>query len=283
MWFRKKKIQEPVKELLNIKIRNGQLVSAENYNSFQTRAESSLKQILDAIAMGLSEKEIFFSLHTGDFPTENLVKGNFYYCCERKEDLDFVFPDFIFDHWKQAGIPDFGKMASEISIAAEKPYQQKKMLWIGNVQTHLNRKKIIEYSDEFPDLIEAYDTCVDQAVEGKKDIPYISLKDHTKYKYLIDIEGRGYSGRIKLLLFTKRLLFIQNRQWKSYYHFELEPYKHFIPVKNDLSDLIEQIQFVEKQGETYYHEIIQNAYQFAVENLRYEKAVERIHKLISDL
>ncbi|MGE4512896.1 MAG: glycosyl transferase family 90 [Chryseobacterium sp.] len=283
MWFKKKKTQEQVKELLNITIRNGQIALAENHNSFQTRAESSLKQILDAIAMGVPEKEIIFSLHTGDFPVKKPVKGDFYYCCERKEDLDFVFPDFIFDHWKQAGIPSFGNTVSEISEAAKQPYDYKRILWIGNVQTNIIREKIIQYSEKFPDLIEAYDTCVDQVVDGKKDIPYISLKDHTKYKYLIDIEGRGYSGRIKMLLFTKRLLFIQERQWKSYYHFELEPYKHFIPVKNDLSDLIQQIEFTESQGENYYDNITQNAYNFAVENLRYEKAVARIQKLISGL
>lgn len=283
MWFKKKKTQEQVKELLNITIRNGQIALAENHNSFQTRAESSLKQILDAIAMGVPEKEIIFSLHTGDFPVKKPVKADFYYCCERKEDLDFVFPDFIFDHWKQAGIPSFGNTVSEISEAAKQPYDYKRILWIGNVQTNIIREKIIQYSEKFPDLIEAYDTCVDQVVDGKKDIPYISLKDHTKYKYLIDIEGRGYSGRIKMLLFTKRLLFIQERQWKSYYHFELEPYKHFIPVKNDLSDLIQQIEFTESQGENYYDNITQNAYNFAVENLRYEKAVARIQKLISGL
>ncbi|WP_374460710.1 glycosyl transferase family 90 [Chryseobacterium taeanense] len=283
MWLKKKKTQEQVKELLNITIRNGQIALAENHNSFQTRAESSLKQVLDAIAMGVPEKEIIFSLNTGDFPVKKPVKGDFYYCCERKEDLDFVFPDFIFDHWKQAGIPNFGNTVSEISEAAKQPYDYERMLWIGNVQTNIIRKKIIQYSEKFPDLIEAYDTCVDQVVDGKKDIPYISLKDHTKYKYLIDIEGRGYSGRIKMLLFTKRLLFIQERQWKSYYHFELEPYKHFIPVKNDLSDLIQQIEFTESQGENYYDNITQNAYNFAVENLRYEKAVARIKKLISGL
>lgn len=282
MWFKKKKKQQS-RELLKIRIKNSQISLAENYNSFQTRAESSLKQILDTIKLGIPHHEINFCLHTGDFPLENPVKGNFYYCCDKKENLDSVFPDFIFDHWQQAGIPDFKTSVSEICQEANKPYIYHKMLWIGNIQTNDIRKKIIEYSEMHPHLIEAYNTYVDQFVEGRKDIPYISLKDHTHYQYLIDIEGRGYSGRIKMLLFTKRLLFIQERRWKSYYHFELEPYKHYIPVKNDLSDLLEQIRFVEDQGEKYYQDIVQNAYDFAIENLRYEKAIQRIQKLISDL
>ncbi len=280
-FFRKKK--ENPKELLHINLKNGQFSRAENYNSFQTRAESSLKLILEAIMLGVHNKDFEFYLHTVDFPTEKIEKGHFYYCCDQPENLDSVFPDFIFDHWKQAGIPDFKKTVLEISEAAEKQFIHSKMLWIGNVETNPIRKKILEFSVKYPHIIEAYNTAVDQFIIEKKDIPYISLADHTQYKYLIDVEGRGYSGRIKMLLFTKRVLFIQERRWKSYYHFELVPFKHFIPVKNDLSDLLEKINFVENQGENYYQEMAQNAFDFAEENLHYHNAVKRINNLISRL
>ncbi|WP_293305015.1 glycosyl transferase family 90 [Pedobacter sp. UBA5917] len=235
---------------------------------------------MDAIKLGI-DKDQSFSLHTGDFPLGDISPNNFYYCCDRKENLHTAFPDFIFDHWQQAGIKDFNLTVKEITEASSQAFVNNTMLWIGNVQTHPNRKKIIEYSQQFPELIETYDTCVDQHVIDGKKVPYISLADHTKYKYLIDIEGRGYSGRIKLLLYTKRLLFIQERQWKSYYHFELEPYKHFIPVKNDMSDLIQQIEFIEKQGQAYYENIVNNAFNFAAENLNYESAVKRIQNLLN--
>lgn len=104
----------------------------------------------------------------------------------------------------------------------------------------------------------------------------------TNYKYLIDIEGNGYSARIGLLLFSQRVVFMQERQWKQYYLFDLEPYKHYIPVKNDFSDLIDKIKEVESKGEDFYNEIAQNALKFAQENLMYKNAVERIQKIMFD-
>ena len=281
MWFKKKK-EEP-REVLKITTKKGQISKIENFNSFQTRAESSIKMLMDALSLGITNKDLSFNLHTGDFPANTIEHSNFYYCCGSKEKLDFVFPDFIFDHWRQAGIADYKSTTEQIIEAANNPFVYNKMLWIGNVQTNPIREKVISYAEQFPEKIEAYNTAVDQYMGGSKTNPYISLADHTKYKYLIDIEGRGYSGRLKLLLYTRRLLFIQERQWKSYYHFELEPYTHFIPVKNDLSDLLSQISFVEQNGEKYYTEIANNAYQYAIKNLTYDNAINRIKKLLDNL
>jgi Glycosyl transferase family 90 len=282
MWFKSKKTKEEPRELLKIALKDGQVSSIENFNSFQTRAESSIKMTMDAIKCGISAKTLSFNLHTGDFPLGEIRANNFYYCCDCKEKLNSVFPDFIFDHWQQAGIEDYTTTTEKISAASEVPFVYDKMLWIGNVKTNPIREKIISLSEQFPEKIEAHNTYVDQYMEGNKKNTYISLADHTKYKYLIDLEGRGYSGRLKLLLYTKRLLFIQERQWKSYYHFELEPYKHFIPVKNDLSDLTSQIDFVEQKGQEYYLDVVNNAYQYAKENLSYQKAVKRIQALLNN-
>lgn len=283
MWFKKKKNHTLQKEVLKVVTKNGQISSITNFNSFQTRAESSVKMIMDAIRLGIPEKELCFTLHTGDYPLNPKEKHHFYYCGDSEQELDSIFPDFIFDHWQQAGIENFSSTVKKITAAASLPYIYNKMLWIGNVQTNVIREKIIAYTNEFPEIIEAYNTFVDQYMDGIKKNPYISLPDHTKYKYLIDIEGNGYSGRLKLLLYTKRLVFIQDRQWKSYYHFELKPYVHFIPVKNDLSDLLAQIKFVEEKGESYYQNIVDNAYHFASTALTYEHAIKRVQNLINSL
>ena len=92
----------------------------------------------------------------------------------------------------------------------------------------------------------------------------------------------GWSARLKYLLFTHRVLFIQERRWKQYYLYELEPYKHFIPVRNDLADLIQQIELVEKEGENFYKYIVNNALNYAVNNLQYIHAIKRIRQLISN-
>lgn len=73
----------------------------------------------------------------------------------------------------------------------------------------------------------------------------VSLEDHTKYKYLIDASGQGYSARIKYLLFSRRPLFIIDREYWDWIGIDLIPWVHFIPVKADLSDLLDQINWAD--------------------------------------
>ncbi|TCP96850.1 glycosyl transferase family 90 [Cricetibacter osteomyelitidis] len=260
---------------MEVSIRKGGVDSFKQNDRIELRGDSSMKMILDAL-QGLFDKvhlNMNIIVHFGDYPKEKPQEYHFYYCVEDKEDLPFCVPDFVFDAWKVAGIANYTETMTEIIRRSRMPPQSDKLFWIGNVQTHKNRSMFMKIAAAHPDKIEAHDTMVSNKFLGKS-VPYISLPDHTHYKYLIDIEGNGYSGRIPFLLATGRVLFIQERRWKSYFHFDLDPYKHFIPVKNDFSDLLQQIDFVESNGEAYYREIAQNALEFAQNNLTYEKAVE---------
>jgi hypothetical protein len=58
---------------------------------------------------------------------------------------------------------------------------------------------------------------------------------------LLDIEGRGYSARLKLLLHSGRPVLIQERPWKEYFWSELVAWVHYIPVRRDLADLVERV------------------------------------------
>lgn len=77
-----------------------------------------------------------------------------------------------------------------------------------------------------------------QGLLGRK----IRQKDHLNYKYLIDVDGNSCAfERYFWTLLSNSVVFKQitnNRQW---YYGALEPYRHYIPVKKDLSDLLEKI------------------------------------------
>lgn len=271
------------KGILTLHFKEGALTKIKNHYCFQTRAESTIKMILEAITTynnsKLSGKIVIFA---GDRPNEAPIKADFYYCSNNKKDIDKLLPDFIFGNWPQIGIHNYDETAKQIMLRGGGTYKIPKMLWIGNSQTHTSRVRFLEIAQNYPELIDGIDTRADKVILNKTELPYISLEDHTNYKYLIDIEGNGYSARIGLLLFSQRVVFMQERQWKQYYLFDLEPYKHYIPVKNDFSDLIDKIKEVESKGEDFYNEIAQNALKFAQENLMYKNAVERIQKIMFD-
>ncbi len=96
-------------------------------------------------------------------------------------------------------------------------------------------------------------------------------KDHLLYRYLIDIDGYSCCfSRTFWILLSNSVLFKQvskNRQW---FYQGLEPYVHFLPVKEDLSDLQQQVLWcLEHEEESFT--VSQNATQFALAYLCYEK------------
>ncbi|TCP96852.1 glycosyl transferase family 90 [Cricetibacter osteomyelitidis] len=261
---------------IKISIQDGMISRVEQVGHMAVRGESSLKMVIDAL-IGLFQKRSInkdIVIHVGDFPDTVLEKNHFYYCVADRKDLPHAVPDFVADSWTVAGVENYTDTLNEIIARGKMPFESDRLFWIGNVQTHSNRTKLMEIAQAHPDKIEAYSTFIGKALKGGADVPYVSLPDHCKYKYLIDIEGVGYSGRIPFLLATGRVLFIQERKWKSWFHFDLEAYKHFIPVKNDLSDLLKQLVWVDEQGDDFYQKITKNALEFVQSHLTYQKAVE---------
>jgi hypothetical protein len=97
---------------------------------------------------------------------------------------------------------------------------------------------------------------------GTREGNFISLRDHCQFKYLFDIEGVGYSARLKVLLFSGRPVFVQARPWQEYFFRDMKPFVHYIPVARDLGDLREQLDWAEENKEKCA-EIAENARSFA--------------------
>ncbi|KAJ6527546.1 glycosyl transferase family 90-domain-containing protein [Mycena sp. CBHHK59/15] len=63
-----------------------------------------------------------------------------------------------------------------------------------------------------------------------------------KYKYLLDVDGNTFSGRYLGLLRSGSLVF-KSTAFEEYFNDWLRPYEHYIPVKPDLSDLVEKVEW----------------------------------------
>ena len=76
---------------------------------------------------------------------------------------------------------------------------------------------------------------------------YVSLPDHTRYQYLIDLNGGGYSGRLKFLVHTRRLLFVNDdRDTFDWVTSQLAAWVHYVPVKSDASDIVDKIDWANR-------------------------------------
>jgi len=197
------------------------------------------------------------------------------------DDYNNACPDFIFDHWNEVQIPDYEYTIEEISKLGNILPETNLLGWRG-ARTHENRNKL----DNFKNNLK-YDI---KFINWDKTNPnkficndYVSLFDHVKkWRFLIDIEGHGWSARTKLFFFSKRVLFLVDRPYKEWYYENLIPWKHYVPVKRDLSDLEENYDKIlsDKNLEDY---IRYSAFDFAINNLKRKHAFERWNFLLSNL
>jgi hypothetical protein len=176
-------------------------------------------------------------IHTGDYE-EN--KNNYTY--SKNDSYNNLVPDFNFHSWPQVGIDDYEKTVKEINNAGLNNYEINKVGWIGNKNTNNMREKLIEIGDKNKELFDIFEmNWINSGNMRLNSSKYISTPELVeKYSILIDIEGVGYSGRLKFLLWSHRPLLLVDRPHKEFFFEFLKEWEHYIPVKRDLSDLIEK-------------------------------------------
>lgn len=94
---------------------------------------------------------------------------------------------------------------------------------------------------KFTNLIQIQDPLVYQEIRKHRLIgSNASKKKHLEYKYLIDVDGNSCTySRMYWILLSNSVCLKQITQEEQWYYSGLDPYKHYIPLKHDLSDLLE--------------------------------------------
>ena len=207
------------------------------------------------------------------------------YTFSKQKSFNCLVPDFNFHSWPQVGVNDYTETTQQISEYGKKPYKVNKVGWIGNINTNKYRGRLLELGTENPDIFDVYSmewkrNTGQTFLEGSK---YISLPELVEtYSLLIDIEGYGYSGRLKYLLWSHRPVLLVDRPHKEYFFEHLKEWVHFVPVKQDLSDLIEKTKWC-IENEEKAKEIAENAYEFSKKYLTREACYEQWNKIIQEI
>lgn len=92
-------------------------------------------------------------------------------------------------------------------------------------------------------------------------IPELSPEEQSKYKYIINVEGHVSAYRLSLELSMNSVILLVNCEYKLWYSNVLKPLVHYIPIKHDLSDLIEKVKWCKKHDKEC-EKIAKNAKKF---------------------
>lgn len=262
--------------------RNHSNFSIKLGRGYQSRNEAVAALLLEALREVKYDlkRPFVMRIFTADQPPHTAEKVAAF-CTDTTRGNIVLIPDFIFWNWPEIGIESYPATVTAMLEASKHPPVHDNLFWIGNPETHPNRQKLIELSQQ-DHRIRAVSVgwnagrrpenwARNEAMATKAN-NYVSLAAHCQYRYLIDVEGVGYSGRVKILLFSGRPLFLQARRWKEYFFDELKPFYHYIPVIEDLSDLSDRITWAENNPEAST-KIAANAQSYARSNLTRRAAV----------
>jgi hypothetical protein len=147
--------------------------------------------------------------------------------------------------------------------------KQEKGFWRGR-DSRRERLDLIDIARKHPDLFNASLTNFfffrdEEETYGPK-VQHISFLDFFEYKYQINIDGTVAAYRFPYLLAGGSTVFKQDSTHYEHFYKKLQPNVHYIPVKRDLSDLVEKIQWA-KQNDVKAKMIMLNGRRFAQENL----------------
>ncbi|XP_001500762.2 protein O-glucosyltransferase 1 [Equus caballus] len=157
--------------------------------------------------------------------------------------------------------------------AAQWPWKKKNSTaYFRGSRTSPERDPLILLSRKNPKLVDAEYTK-NQAWKSMKDTlgkpaaQDVHLVDHCKYKYLFNFRGVAASFRFKHLFLCGSLVFHVGDEWLEFFYPQLKPWVHYIPVKTDLSNVQELLQFV-KANDDIAREIAERGSQFIMNHLQ---------------
>jgi hypothetical protein len=262
-------------------------LQAVSVGGFQSRHDA----VLDLLAQADREHVLPpfgpVLVHTLDRPVSTVAQPwRSYAFCTADGYLDVPVPDFVFGGWPEVGIDDYDETCWAVQAAGDEPAQLPVTGWIGSVQTHPVREVLLRLGQEHPDLLDAsqVDWVPGPAVGALRSAGGNSLTldaQARRWSALLDVEGKGYSGRLKLLLHSGRPVLVQDRPWREWFWDSLVPMEHYVPVRRDLSDLVTQARWVQQHPQEA-EEIGRAGQKLAQQLLTRRSAVERWARVLTD-
>lgn len=113
-------------------------------------------------------------------------------------------------------------------------------------------------------------------------VPFMSLAEQATYKYLIHLDGHVSAFRLSLELSMGCCILIADSKYRLWFRNMLKPMVHYIPIKSDLSDLVDKIKWC-RNNDKKCKEISKNAKEFYLKYLQKDGILDYLQKIFVDL
>ncbi|XP_059758854.1 protein O-glucosyltransferase 2 isoform X3 [Balaenoptera ricei] len=234
---------------------------------------------MDAILLSLTRKvkmpDVEFFVNLGDWPLEKKKSDSnihpIFSWCGSTDSKDIVMPTYDLT---DSVLETMGRVSLDMmSVQANTgpPWESKNStaVWRGR-DSRKERLELVKLSRKHPELIDAAFTNFfffkhDESLYGPI-VKHISFFDFFKHKYQINVDGTVAAYRLPYLLVGDSVVLKQDSIYYEHFYNELQPWKHYIPVKSNLSDLLEKLKWAKDHDEEA-KKIAKTGQEFARNNL----------------
>ena len=109
--------------------------------------------------------------------------------------------------------------------------------------------------------------------------PKLTPLEQSNYKYIINAPGHVAAFRLSIELNMGSVVLLVDSPWKLWYSNLLVPYVHYVPVKADLSDIIDQVKWC-REHDDKCQEIVRHARDFFNTYLQLEGVLDFMQKTL---
>lgn len=113
-------------------------------------------------------------------------------------------------------------------------------------------------------------------------VDFVGVEEQASYKYIINIDGHVSAYRLSMELSMGCCILLVQSKFRLWYSHLLKPWVHYVPVKEDCSDLLEQIQWCVNNDDRA-REIAQNAREFYDKHLSKMGMLQYLQALLVNL
>ncbi|XP_044933474.1 protein O-glucosyltransferase 3 isoform X2 [Mustela putorius furo] len=225
---------------------------------------TDFKMFSDEILLSLARKvllpDLEFYINLGDWPLEhrqvNEIPGPLPIIswCGSLDSRDIILPTYDITHSTLEAMR--GVTNDLLSIQGNTGPS-----WINKTEkaffrgrdSREERLQLVQLSKENPELLDAGITGYFFFQEKEKELGKAKLTgffDFFKYKYQVNVDGTVAAYRYPYLMLGDSLVLKQDSMYYEHFYMALTPWKHYVPIKRNLSDLLEKVKWAkENDGE----------------------------------
>ena len=183
--------------------------------------------------------------------------------CGSGDTGDLVMPTYDLT---ESSLECMGRQSLDILAALGKneiPWEKKteKLFWRGRDSSR-ERLELVRMGKRHPDLIDAGITAFfffrDEMEKLGGRTNHTVFFNFFDYKYQLCLDGTVAAYRLPYLLAGGSVVFKQESTYFEHFYKDLKPWQHFIPVKRDLSDILERVKWA-KDNDAEVRRIAENA------------------------